>query len=490
MKEGIEAERASPFRRWPNELLSSQPAGWCTTLFCVAVAGLSGALVSVSMAPTGDEFHTLAYMREPSLGQVWRAYQDVGDTLPLPWYWLSWFGSQTIGHGLAAPRLVAVASWALAAGVLARLVSRWGRTATVAGALLPTASALVFVGSGARPYGSAFLAVCVAVWAWVRSVRDGHRYAVPVLALACFVAVSLHFVALAAVLALVVAEVLTHRPDPGRRVAALMAFSAGLLPILIALPLLADMTADHSRIPSAAGPLQVVAFYWSASRPMLGPLLLLALIVAGAVVARRGGYTIGGRLQPEELSGICLLVLVPAGAVTGMALTSGVYLHRYSLPALAGAGLVVGSLTTRLATVDRRLGILICSATLLGVVTAPFVVAGDHVKRTDIEQLPVRLALSRSGSPTVIADPYTFELLTEAHPQLELRLAFPSPYAGRDRRVTPDVVVTSGTIVAGRDTAVREALALAGGRCDRILGQADVSVSGERRTLIACTAAL
>jgi hypothetical protein len=456
-------------------------------VLCAGCAGVAAASVAWLLAPTGDEFHTLAFSRLPDAGSVWRSYVAIGDTLPPAWYALAWMVGQA-SDGLAGIRAVSVISWALAAAVLASALRRYGPAAALTGGLLPTATTMLFVGTWGRPYSVSFLCVTLVVSGWLRSRRSTHVAVYALIAAASAGAVLLHYAALAALAAVAAAEIICRRSGPGRKVT-LAALGCGLIPMVISVPLIPQAIENHQRIPTNAEPAQILRFYASLGRPILGPTLAVLLTIAMTSAARRGRIRRPATMEPEVVLGTCLLALVPALAVLGMALTSGVYWHRYAASASIGAGLLLGAFVGR-STSPTSLRTAAVGAVVLGALTSPIVAWNEHTSREQAELMPARLGLDGEDRVRIVAaDAQTFELLAHVDPDLRSRLVLvnPSPYAGREAWHRPGALASPGPLqIVGRDRAVDDLLSQAQRPCTSPRRRVRIPVSGLPRTIISC----
>ena len=439
---------------------ASSAAVGVAVLVAVA-AGAVALFVALSAGPSGDELWTVHHVRARSVDQLWDGYRAAGDTLPPAGYLAFWSVGRVLGAGLVELRLVSVAAWGLAAGALAWTFRRSPLAVRAASALLPSATAFVALGARARPYGLEMLGLALAIVAW-RRTRSGPRSAGSHAALATCLGLSvlLHYSAIVLVAALATAEWLDRdapRRDRRRR---LVAIGAGALPLAASIPFVVSDAARHGRIPGAAGSVQVVAFYGYLLVP------LLPLLVACAALGLRTGRTSrtcpGGGGRPAEhrdrvaqlTAGATLLVVTPLLGVTAMALTSGVWFHRYGLASVLGASLLLDLFGQRTAPAAWARWLLVlgvaCSVPL-----ALQRVARETPSADEVARLAADLRLPRH-EPVLVASAYEYLLLHHDGPSgIRSAVRF---LGSRDLRIPRRATISPGSLGAASPTADRWSL--------------------------------
>lgn len=402
---------------------------WAPTAASSLVALVVAGYLAVRLAPRFDEFHTLAYLQDPDLRSFWDSYRSVGDTLPPAAYVSSWLWSQVAGTSLVATRIPVVVAWAVAAGAVTAVTRRAGAWASFCAGLLATATSLVFLGAFARPYAPALALAALAVGAWQRAAdRDRSTGWLVATALLFAAASTLHY-AMAAVAVIVGLVALaggsTVRHRAGRAVAPIL---GGTIPILLSAALIPQAIDDQGRLDRSVRALDAAAFWPSTLRPGLVPLAAAGAVVVAALVwpgadRRRTGL----RLLDREVlrSGWALALLVPVVTVAAMAVTSGTYVHRYTVGALLGGAFVAAEGVGRAARRWRWVGAVAAVAVLLACGLALRSTTGDMVSRAQADQLVADLALGRSDRPVVVIDEYDYLLLRDTGRAGRLELGTP-----------------------------------------------------------------
>lgn len=428
----------SSLRRWPLA---------CAASF--VVAGGSAGLLAVRNAPRFDELHTLAYARQDGLGEVWTAYRQVRDTLPPTAYVLAWLWAQVAGTGLIATRLPSVLAWGVAAAALSALARRAGPWAAFVAGIVPTATALVFLGAFARPYAVAFAALASALVCWERAgdPAAAGRWWLAGCAGFCAVASILHYAMAAPTLVVGLVALATGTDRARRRERVIAPVVGGLVPVLASAALLPAAIRDQGRLPRSVSALDAVRFWPSTLLPAR-PVLVFAMVgVALTAVwavrhyrAEQAYRPNGAGLQRElVVLGWALMVVVPVAVVAAMTVTSGTYVHRYAVAALAGAALLAAHFTGLTGRLHQILPPVVAFAVVVGAVAAGGDTANQMVSVNDASSLPDRLGLATAGGREVlVADEYDFLLLQAyAPPDLRARL----------RLASDPVVADSGPVV-------------------------------------------
>ena len=108
-----------------------------------------------------------------------------------------------------------------------------------------------------------------------------------------------------------------------------------------------------------------------------------------------------------------------------MALTSGTYVHRYTVGALLGGAIVAAEGVGRATRRWSWVGTVAAVAVLLGCGLAVRSTTGDMVSRAQADQLVADLALGRSDRPVVVIDEYDYLLLRHTGRAGPLQLGTP-----------------------------------------------------------------
>ena len=412
-----------------RERTGERVRAWAPTAASSLVALVTAGYLAVHLAPRYDEFHTLAYLQDPDLGSFWDSYRSVGDTLPPAAYVGSWLWSQIAGTSLLATRIPVVVAWAIAAGAVTAVTRRAGAWASFAAGLLATATSLVFLGAFARPYAPALALAALAIGAWQRAADRDRATGWLVATGFLFAAASTLHYAMAAVAVIVGLVTLAGgsavRHRTGRALAPIV---GGTVPILLSVALIPRAIDDQGRLDRSVRALDAAAFWPSTLRPALLPLAVVAIVVVTALAwpgdARRSTSC---RLLDRELlrSGWALALAVPVVTVAAMALTSGTYVHRYTVGALLGGAIVAAEGVGRAARRWSWVGTVAAVAVLLGCGLAVRSTTGDMVSRAQADQLVADLALGRSDRPVVVIDEYDYLLLRHTGRAGRLELGTP-----------------------------------------------------------------
>lgn len=430
------------------------------SLAAFAVAATCAWALAVHDAPRPDELHTLAHVADGSLAELWRSYRSATDATPPFAYVFSWGFGRVLGQSLVAVRLPYVLCWGAAAAVLAALTRRAGGWAALVAGLVPTATALVYLGSYARPYAPTLAALALALSCWVRADTAERPTAWLVgLAVSAVVATALHYTSIVALGVLGIVPFVLARGVPPRPGRAIVALVAGPLTVLAGALVLRQALDAQNTLARSVSPLDPIRFWPNTLRPA-APLWALVLLVVVAGVAwdawrrRRASSApaagpepvasvgAGGSVLPVDLlaAGVGLAVVVPVGAVLGMMATSGVYFHRYALGTLIGLSVLVAEGVARAQRTASAAGPLVALLLVAGAGLATVRTADEHVSVGHAELLSTRLGLGREAVTfgldplqVVVLDEYDFHLLRR-YPTAEmdagsvrLRLGAPDP---------------------------------------------------------------
>ncbi len=409
---------------------------WAPPVASASVALLAAGWLAWTNAPRPDEFHTLSHVTEPTLGAMWRSFRSAADGSPALGYVWSWAWARVLGTGLIAVRLPYVACWGIAAAALSVLTRRAGPWAAFAAGIVPTATSLVYLGAYARGYAPVLAASAIALVCWDRLAEGAGRATAVALGCSCALAVGFHQLAgLLGVLTAMVAWAVPGegRGRPGRVVAPLVGVvvATALNGIVLARSFEVQRTMARS-----VRPLDAIAFWPSAIAPAWPVLVPIGLLVLASAVHRwRGPEPTTGSDEAGSGLGRDLIVLgslavvaVPVLAVAAMAATSGVYFHRYALPAIVGASILVAAALdpTGRPTAGRGwrgapsvVGLLLVGACLLATVGS----ARSTVGEDRAERLAADLGLADAGGPVRFSGEYDYLLVRRtADPALAARL--------------------------------------------------------------------
>ena len=370
---------------------------------------LLAAFLAVRLGPRLDEFHTLAQVRQPSIGALWRSYRDAHDTLPPAGYLAAWLWTRVAGTTLVGVRMLSALSWGLAAAGSAMLVRGSSRLGMVVAGLVPSATALVYLGMFARPYAVGLAAVVWGAFAWQQGLAEPTRVgrwvaSAGLFALAC----SQHYLlgAVPAVLGIVWA--LDRRGQRrGSGLAPGVAVLVGFTPLAASLLLVPRAVADQGRLPWSVRWSDAVVF-WPSALTSAAPFVL----VVGVCLALAGRRP---EPRPADLVGrasVAIAVLVPPLAVGAMALTSGVYLHRYAAGALVGGSVWAGWRSAGTAARRPVLAPILAIALVLAMGVQVRKVDRTNISMAQTRSLAHRLALDGPGGGEVlVVQEYEFQML-------------------------------------------------------------------------------
>ena len=406
-------------RTWPfGERAGARFRSWSPVAASSLVALVAAAFLAQHLAPRYDEFHTLAYLQDSSFRSFWDAYRDAGDTLPPAAYGYSWLWSRVLGTSILAVRVPTVVAWAVTAGAVAALTRRAGAWASFTAGLIPTATSLVFLGSFARPYASALACAALGLWAWERAGRAVRPRPWLIACGLLFAASSMLHYATAAVGVIVALVALLGGSEVPHRLGRTLAPAVGgVMPVLLSAWLIPQAASDQGRLDRSVRALDAVSFWPSALRSGLLPLAAAGLL-AVMVLLWPGDHRrrMRQRSLDRELvrSGWVLMLVVPAVTVAAMAVTSGIYVHRYAMGALLGAAIVVAEGLGRASRRWSWAGVVGGVAVILACVLAVRSTTADMVSASDVESLRTELALTAGGPPVVVIDEYDYLLLRHA----------------------------------------------------------------------------
>lgn len=417
-------------------------------------AVLASAYVAASVALArsdqlwNDELFTFHIARLPGMGDVWDVLADGTEQIPPGFYALTRASLWALGDGSVALRLPAIAGVLLGAICVGTFVAR--RTTALHGlgaalALLGT-QATVYAHE-ARPYGLVLGLSAAALLAWqVRGERARSTWPVVALSASLALAIACHYVAVLALVPLLLGEVVRTRFRGSVDRAVLIGFALALTPLLAFASLIRAGSSFSGSFWTTFGWADALGFTgWvvrtSAVPPALGrtelavvvwALVAVSLIVLFAPTALRARLGLV-RATPEALADSAAaagFLLVPLAAVGAAILVTGAYTPRYVLFAAIGVVSLPALALARL-DADRRWPIALVALVLVAVVGRVFWYQRLEV-RADNEERERRLALvsgevgSQPGVVVVLSDPHDF-----------LELSHLAPDAVRRRLVRP-----------------------------------------------------
>jgi len=310
-----------------------------------------------------DEIITVIVAGQPTARGVWDSLVDAADTNPPGFYFAAriahWFvADDHLAHRL--PSIVGLVVTMIA--VYLFLSRRMTRAAALVGAAFLLVTPLGEYATEARPYALMIGCLAVAMLCWQRA-DDAKWYAVP-LAVALAGSVSLHYYAVFAWPAFVIAEgvaVIRRR----FRLHVWLAIVAGVTPLIVFAPLLRILRDFYgqnywARTSLAQG--LVVHDWLFLGKGHWGSALMLGLSLALLywMFSRTPFFTAADEstpqppaAPPEEYVLVLMMLWMPAIAVV-LALASGAGLtERHFLPAVLGGALAVGLIAARLGAAVR-----------------------------------------------------------------------------------------------------------------------------------------
>jgi hypothetical protein len=309
-----------------------------------------------------DEIGTVKLIQLPNFAALWQAQNSFrGDSVPTLYLLLARFFYQITGHSESAVRLLSAIAMAAALLVVFDCARRLtnGLHGLIALCIL-AGSFLAYYGYEGRPYSLVVLFTAIALWQWLHT-RDDSKAAAAGFGAAIFLAVSMHFNAVLAMVPFGVWEL--YRWRPWRRPS--LKFLAGAAGLLCALGIcIPQMVTMYSIGRAPAG-------LWSA--PSVGALVgvlrdvfpyglfVLSVFAILVCLVRRA-------VKPmADSEAVCWLFLtIPiAGLILAEAVTNSFY-NRYLIALLPGVAVAFACLVRRhLNTLGST--VLLSTLALLGV---------------------------------------------------------------------------------------------------------------------------
>ncbi len=345
----------------PGELGSRGAVRVLAALLLVSVT--CSVLHAISRPLWNDEIITVIVAGQPSLRDVWNALADAADTNPPAFYVAARIAHGFVSDDHLAYRLPSIAGLAGALiCVFLFLSRRVSKLSALVAATFLLVTPLREYAYEARPYALMIACLAAAMLFWQR-LEDSNWHALP-LAVALAASVSLHYYAVFAWPAFVVAEgaVWLRRRF---RLHAWLAIVAAVTPFIFFAPLLVTLREFYgqnywARTSLAQG---LVVHDWLflgkghwGSTLMAGMSLALVYWMSGRThrwAAPATSATSPPVVPTEEYVLVLMLLWMPAIAVT-LALVSGAGLtERHFLPATLGGSVAIGLLAARLGPAIR-----------------------------------------------------------------------------------------------------------------------------------------
>lgn len=330
--------------------------GIALAALAVLIAGGFPLLQSATRPFWFDEVCTAIICRLPGNADIWKALTNAADTNPPLFYYICRFMHSFVANEQLAYRLPSILGLCITVACIYKtLVKRVDRLSALAGAAFVLCTPMINYAHEARPYALMVGTVAIAIVAWQRVAKSAHW---PILlSVALALSVSLHYYAIFAWPAFIVAEGTVWATGRRFRTSVWVALAAGGLPLLVYTPLLASIR--HYYGGNFWAPVRVAEAFevydWLFSLAAYrGFALTLAVTVSFVYwVAMRQRKRVvtkavpGEDLRVEEGSLACMLLLLPVTAVLVSEITHSGMADRYMLPTVLGAALIVGFLTSR-----------------------------------------------------------------------------------------------------------------------------------------------
>jgi len=297
-----------------------------------------------------DELTTFHIAGLQSFGDVWSALKEGLDGMPAGFYGMMWLVRMVPGDPHIILRLPSLAGYLLALlAVWFFLRYRLPAEAAICGLFVLSLSPFRTYSLEARPYALMVGLVAAAAVCWQRI--GARRWATPLLGLSLALAVSAHYFAILSIGAFVAAEAIVWLRTRVLRPGVWIACAAGLIPFLLALPVLVSFRGAYGKTfwarPTWLTPFQTYGSYLDMDlKPSLVLIIFLGLTALVALSAKRRGSPGADDksiLPPEEIALILALLVYPAFLAMLTKIAGSGYVPRYGLPGVIGvaAGLVV-----------------------------------------------------------------------------------------------------------------------------------------------------
>jgi hypothetical protein len=140
---------AQPGSEEPRRPLAPSVTAGC---LAVLVSVVFLVVASQGKTPTHDDFYTLEFARQPTLGAVLDLHAHSFNSTAPPPYIMAWGWAQVAGTSFSSVVALSIAGWAALTGLLAWMLRRLGPIAVLVGALFPTLTSLAYLGTAARAY--------------------------------------------------------------------------------------------------------------------------------------------------------------------------------------------------------------------------------------------------------------------------------------------------------------------------------------------------
>jgi hypothetical protein len=381
-----------PYKRltWldPGTVLPAQGRGtadvarftdwWMPGFALLLVLGTLGRAVTKPL--WHDEIFTLYLATRTTVGGLWDALRTGADLNPPLYHLLVKAAAALVGPGALAARLPAVLGFTVATlAIYVFLRRRLAVPSAMAGALIPSVSAVLPYAYEGRPYGVVLGFSALALVAWQ---RRGDEPAPRLAPLACGVALvaatSTHYYAVLMLLPLAAGELARMFVRRRLDVPMLTALAAGLTPFLFLWPLIAGARQFTSGFWSRPDPGQLTDLYHHLLDPLALPLLVAAVGLSLAwawdwlrssshVAVQRSAAENGGALRLEELSAALMLLALPVVGYGLGVLITGAFHERYVLQGVLGLAIMGGWWASRLAGSRRSAAVLVGALLLASV---------------------------------------------------------------------------------------------------------------------------
>jgi len=418
--------------------LGSRSMGW-TWRAAVAPALLGGIFLAGTIARARstpfwfDEIFTYHIANVTGMSDVWHALASGVDLNPPLYYVLVRAAARVLGPGELATRLPAVGGFLVMMLCLFRLLRpRVGALGAAAGATLPVLSGVGFYAYEGRAYGVVMGCAAAAALAWQRATAEEDRpIAALALALALGVAVSSHYYAALLLIPLAVGEAVSTIVR--RRVAAPIwaAFAAGMLPLLVFLPLIREARLwAHSFW--AKPSFSAVTMFYQKLFDLLGPRLAIALLAAGVLVCvyraavgradvARTDDRDGRVVCASEIAFAIALVLLPVAGWLVSVVATGAWTWRYGVSAVIGIAMLLVFAIDQCGRAMSR--IMFCVLLLAFVAREAGFVREGTARQVPTVLQPIGDAAAVDAAPVVVSDPIVYlQFAYYAAPDVAARL--------------------------------------------------------------------
>lgn len=330
----------------PNRLIPLRPGAIRTLAALIAITALYLPVTytfAKNLPYWYDEFFTIHLTSLPTVGQLWAALSAGADSNPPAIYLLTKASRLAFGEGEAATRLPAIAGFLVFALSLCLFVSRrYGYLPGILAGLFPLITAAYSYSFEARPYGFGLGCFGLALVSWQGAESTRRR---PLVLLALFAGVAgillSHCYFVFAVLPLVAGEL--ARAIRNRRVdrGVILAMAAAFPAVLTYLPLMGGSAELRQYSWSLPTWTKAITFFVEMLEPAVLPVFaVLALTAAALAVNRSRGVRNSPGLTVPEIVLVATLLVLPVIEVGFSKLFTGLYTHRYSLPAVGGCAIL------------------------------------------------------------------------------------------------------------------------------------------------------